>query len=399
VNILTKIDRFLRDILLFIYDLLRFIPYQIAFPAVSSMAFVNFPKEIFLIKTDEIGDYILFRNFLPFIKQNKKFKDYKIVLCGNSAWRDIANFFDVDYIDEFIWIEKKNFMNDLFYRYKFLKMLSSRKSALTINCSYSRSFFIDDAIIRSIPSERKIGFKSDLSNSYNWQLKISNKYYDELINSEEVVFEFYKNKILFEKIFCLNINLKQPNINCENLKSEFKINDNYVAFFIGGRYAYKRWDIGNFVKLGKYIIQNYGLKILLLGAISEAKLNSSFINKIEMQEQVIDLTGKTSLKDIIKILEHSKILVSNDTGIVHIAASVGTSAVVIANGTHYGRFFPYPDDTNKKMALIFPPEISTLIEKESFLQEKLKYRSLYDLNHVNYNLVKEKVDSFLHNLK
>lgn len=399
MNILIKIDRSFKDALLFIFDILKFILYQIALPAVSSITFDNFEKAIFLIKTDEIGDYILFRNFLPLIKQNEKFKDYKIVLCGNSAWKDIAENIDLDYVDEFIWLNKKKFMNNLFYRYKFLKTISLRNPELTVNCSYSRSFFIDDAIVHSIPSKKKIGFKTDLSNSYNWQLKISNKDYDWLVNCEEEIFEFYKNKILFEKIFNLNITLKQPYINCANLKTEIKINENYVVFFIGGRYTYKRWNLENFIKLGNYIIQKYGLRILLLGASSEEKLNSAFINKIGTQEQVINLTCKTSLTDIIKILANAKLLVSNDTGIVHIAFSVGTNTIVIANGTHLGRFLPYPADINKKMVVIFPPRISRLIEKEEFSFEKLKYRSLYNLNDVSYNLVKDKVDGFLQNLK
>ena len=399
MNILIKIDRSFKDALLFIFDILKFILYQIALPAVSSITFNNFEKAIFLIKTDEIGDYILFRNFLLLIKQNEKFKDYKIVLCGNSAWKNIAENIDLDYVDEFIWLNKKKFMNNLFYRYKFLKTISLRNPELTVNCSYSRSFFIDDTIVHSIPSKKKIGFKTDLSNSYNWQLKISNKFYDWLVNSEGEIFEFYKNKILFEKIFDLNITLKQPYINCANLKSEIKINENYVVFFIGGRYFYKRWNLENFVKLGNHIIQKYGLRILLLGASSEAKLNSAFVNKIETQEYVNNLTCKTSLTDIIKILANAKLLVSNDTGIVHIAFSVGTNTIVIANGTHFGRFLPYPTTISQKISVAFPPEISKLIEKKEFSFEKLKYRSLYNLNDVSYNLVKDKVDGFLQNIK
>ncbi|MDW8465862.1 MAG: hypothetical protein RML35_06685 [Chloroherpetonaceae bacterium] len=64
------------------------------------------PKTLLILRLDEIGDYVLFRNFLKEIRESERFKDYKITLCGNAAWKDLAEAFDKESVDEFIWISK-----------------------------------------------------------------------------------------------------------------------------------------------------------------------------------------------------------------------------------------------------------------------------------------------------
>jgi ADP-heptose:LPS heptosyltransferase len=48
------------------------------------------------------------------------------------------------------------------------------------------------------------------------------------------------------------------------------------------------------------------------------------------------------LNALVEIVAGASLLVGNETGAVHIAASVGTPSVCIAGGGHYGRFVPYP---------------------------------------------------------
>ena len=41
-------------------------------------------KTLLIVKTDGIGDYVLFRNFLGIIRSSDKFKDFKITLLGDG---------------------------------------------------------------------------------------------------------------------------------------------------------------------------------------------------------------------------------------------------------------------------------------------------------------------------
>ena len=47
----------------------------------------------------------------------------------------------------------------------------------------------------------------------------------------------------------------------------------------------------------------------------------------------IDLTGKTDLLQLAAVLEHCRLLITNDTGTMHVAAAVGTPVVAIFGPT------------------------------------------------------------------
>jgi ADP-heptose:LPS heptosyltransferase len=77
-----------------------------------------------------------------------------------------------------------------------------------------------------------------------------------------------------------------------------------------------------------------------IGRIIMASANAPLINRI----------GTTSLNALVEIVAGASLLIGNETGAVHIAASVGTPSVCIAGGGHYGRFVPYPPVINSKRA-------------------------------------------------
>lgn len=372
------------------FDLVKFIPLKLSEPGVFNKTISN-SEDILLVKTDEIGDYILFRNYLSVIKKTEQLKKYRIVLCGNIIWRDLAVKLDSEFVDEFIWLDKKQFTEKFNYRYKFLKTIQKREFEKVVNCSYSRSYYTNDSIVKHTNSNQKIGFVSDLSNSYTWQLHLSSKYYTKLIDSSTEIFEFYKNKILFEALINASIDQSKPEIIHAKIKSDIQIQHKYAVFFLGGKRNYKRWDIRNYIQLGNLLSKQYNLLIMLTGSESESGLNQDFLKNIENKKLVLDLTSKTTLLDLIKLVEGSEFLVSNDSGIVHIAAALNKEVFVIANGTHYGRFLPYPPEIAKNLNCFFPKEI----EEKMISSKQITYRSEYDINSVPVEAVQEKIDKFI----
>lgn len=115
-------------------------------------------KKILLIFLGEIGDYILFRNFIKEIKNDPKYKTYSITLCGNPLWKNISEKLDADNIDKFIWINRKKFLINIFYRFNILKKINKEQFEITIQPTYGRSFYLD-SIIRVSNSFEKIGNK------------------------------------------------------------------------------------------------------------------------------------------------------------------------------------------------------------------------------------------------
>ncbi|MDB5157788.1 MAG: lipopolysaccharide core biosynthesis protein, partial [Mucilaginibacter sp.] len=66
-------------------------------------------KRLLLIKTDAIGDYVLFRNFIEILKRSEKYKDYQIDLLGNTIWRELNLAYDKQFLNEAYFINPKSY--------------------------------------------------------------------------------------------------------------------------------------------------------------------------------------------------------------------------------------------------------------------------------------------------
>ena len=336
---------------------------------------------------DEIGDYVLFRNFLSVIKKAQIFKGAKIILCGNGAWKQLSESLDSNYIDEFIWINKKSFSSNLLYRFNILKRIRSLKSRTVVNYSHSRKFYLDDSIVRISGAVSKFGVVSDLSNLQNWQIKISDKYYSKLISTAEERFEFYKNKSLSEEITGEISNQYRPYLP-DIQGTVYNIPDNYILVSIGARFRHKRWSPQKFAEAAKLLSSDFS--IVLTGSKDDAK----YVREFEkVFNGFYNLTGRTSLTDLISLVKKSRLVISNDSGIVHIAAVLNAKAVVLHNGTHYGRFLPYPSEMKIPQIVIHPPQLYKINPKER--EKVFFYRSDLDINSITVGRLLESVKEIL----
>jgi len=114
----------------FIYNLIQKL-------AIAGDASTN-KQTLLIVKIDEIGDYVLWRNMLTCFRQSERFRNYKITLCGNEVWKDLTLTFDKKNFDNFIWLNKKKFKSDMRYRYDFLKSVYKCGFEIVINPVFSR---------------------------------------------------------------------------------------------------------------------------------------------------------------------------------------------------------------------------------------------------------------------
>ena len=93
----------------------------------------------------------------------------------------------------------------------------------------------------------------------------------------------------------------------------------------------KRWPAERFAKLGDELIEQ-GKQVLLIGSKDEEDVTAAVTSR--MRNSPVVLTGKTTLDQLIGILSISDLVVTNDTGPAHIAASLGRPTLVIFGPTN-----------------------------------------------------------------
>jgi ADP-heptose:LPS heptosyltransferase len=354
-------------------------------------------KSILIIRFDAIGDYILFRNFIGVLKENEKYKDYKITLVGNIKWKELAEYLDSDYVEKFIWIDTIKFNKNLFYRYLKLKEITLSAYDIVINPVWSRTYDMD-CIVKVVNAKEKIGFKGDTSNIHPLIKKISDKYYTRFIDGENsIIFEFYRNKEFFEKLLGYEIKIKKPYI--ENKKITFQRFKelkglNYCVLFIGASADFRKWGVENFAKVAKYIKQNYNYEIVLCGGVEDIEKTIDF-EKIYGRDY-INLVGTTSLVDMIEILSSANLVITNETFAHHLAVALSVkNIVVISNGNHFGRFIPYPNEIWDSYYPVYHPDIEKDLSEYEKLSNKYGYGSNLNINEITVDMVLKEIDKIM----
>ncbi len=111
----------------------------------------------------------------------------------------------------------------------------------------------------------------------------------------------------------------------------------YTAAVIGATHFTKRLPVQKWVEL----INNYPLTLFaLLGGPSEKDAAESIIN--QCGKNVVNLVGLTSLQQSALLMSEAENIITNDTGMLHIAAALKKPIISIWGGTlkEYG-FWPY----------------------------------------------------------
>ena len=117
--------------------------------------------------------------------------------------------------------------------------------------------------------------------------------------------------------------------------------------------------------------------------------------KCHTSKACFDMTGKTTLPQLAKLISLSKILISNETSAVHFAAAVGTPFVCLSNGNHFGRFNPYPKEMNVKSIYLYPDEIEKKVNDVEFLSNKYRFESNLDINSITPDKVMTAIEKLL----
>jgi heptosyltransferase-2 len=121
-------------------------------------------------------------------------------------------------------------------------------------------------------------------------------------------------------------------------------NKKVIGFCPSAKHSTKRWPQERFAELGIQLVDEYGVKILLFGGPDDKERCSAIadtINKRTIKGSAVDLTGELSLLESAAAIEACTLIVTNDSGLMHIASAMNKKVVAIFGSTvrEFG-FFP-----------------------------------------------------------
>ena len=110
----------------------------------------------------------------------------------------------------------------------------------------------------------------------------------------------------------------------------------------------RRWSRENFIQLIQKINAKHpALKILLIGRKGEKEYTERIAQEIN-NANVLNTAGETNLDELIGLIQHARLMISNDTGPMHIAYSTNIPVICL-----FGPCSPDQYGTSKNAHIIY----------------------------------------------
>ena len=104
---------------------------------------------------------------------------------------------------------------------------------------------------------------------------------------------------------------------------------------------FRNWSAENYAAAANHARKKFGCRIILTGGPSP--LEKDYGRRISdiCGPDVVNLVGKTSLKELLAVIEASDLMLAPDSGPVHMATAVGTPVIGLYATSNPGRTGPY----------------------------------------------------------
>ena len=159
---------------------------------------------------------------------------------------------------------------------------------------------------------------------------------------------------------------------------------------------FRSWSINNYIELIRYLINRNDLQVILTGGISPTEKSYSEQLNTAFDDRILNLIGKTSIREMAALIKHSDMLISPDSGPAHIGTIMGTPVIGLYAMTNPQRSGPY--NSTKWIVNKYPEALKKYLDQ---LPEEVKWGQKipepYAMNLITSNDVITKIKQLIDN--
>lgn len=316
---------------------------------------------LLVLRPDAIGDYILFRPWLRWLREASPWAGWRIVIAGNQVWRELALEFDADCFGDALWIERRRLMRSPLSFLRIARRLRRFRADLLLYPVASREL-LGDLLVRTSGARQAIAAECDGINLDQRMARHSDRWYTRLIPLVSRGFEFQRTRSFFSGL-CAAERADFPAdtrmLPSGGAGNSAKRDD--VFIFPGAGDPRRRWPAGTWSRVGRFCVAR-GLQVFVCGSSAERAL----CQEVAACSGGESLAGSLGWKELVLRVSQAGLVLCHDSMALHLALACAVPVVCISNGNHYGRFVPYPDHLLKSpLAVLVPPAVLRATDPES----------------------------------
>ncbi len=318
-------------------------------------------QNILLIKMSSLGDIL---HTLPFAAAlRKRFPQARITWLVHPQFAGFVP--DPPVIDEVIYFDKVKFNKlglsaKLKYFCEMRSLLHSRHFDLVIDMQG----LFKSAVLAAISGcANRIGYSEMREGSGLVSRAITGTH------AKDHVIERYLDvaRYLGAKVETLDdVQFPMPDLTKEGASVEQKLRDlgynggSYVVIVPGARWWTKEWPLAYYAQLVRKITAD-GTFVVLAGGPDDAAKGAQIAEAAQCSK-VLDMTGKTSLRELAALIKGCSFYISADTGPLHFAAALKKPLVAMYGPTKADRTGPY--GSNNSTVLLSPAACAGCLKKK-----------------------------------
>jgi len=164
------------------------------------------------------------------------------------------------------------------------------------------------------------------------------------------------------------------------LEESISDDSSVIGLCPGSKMAAKRWPLDRYERVSKQLLsKSPRYRVVVLGGPEDQTTGEDI--RRSLGERVINLAGRLSLLESAEALRRCRLYVGNDTGVMHLAAAVGTPCVgIFSSRDHPGRWDPIGSNhiVLRKEVPCSGCMLETCIEKEMLCLKEIKVEEVLD---------------------
>lgn len=293
-------------------------------------------RDVIMLRLDLIGDCTMFTGAAKAIRA--LYQDRNMTVVCLSISRPV--FERLGIFDTIISVDFKPHEIDYEKLIPLIERLRTGSYDLLLQPQVSK-LPLADILAAAIKCNKRIAIETKPGNSSAAWVKMVNFLYDRFIPYPRgIVSEFDYYGAFVRGLGNASYKTTRPSL---TFGEQHFIEGDYYVLYPAGSLSQKFWPLDRFAHIANHIYEKTGLVGVILGAAHEQWVSDQLkesLNRLTAMS-VIDLTGRTSIFDVIDIIGNAKFVVSNDTSGVHIACATNTPSIANAGGWHFKRFLPY----------------------------------------------------------
>lgn len=341
--------------------------------------FSQAPKSLCIFRLSAIGDVT---HILPVIHTLKKvWPETKITwVIGKLEYQLMKSLPDVEFVEFnkadgwLAYIKLRQQLNDRQFDVLLMMQAALRASIASL----------------FIPASYKLGFDRARAVDFQWLFSNSKISGESRVHVLDSYFQFLEAIGIEEKHFNWELPISEDDI---NYAEEIVKNKPYVVInpcSSARRNNWRNWPEDRYAAIVDYL-NSKGFTVILTGGPSQIEIEFGQFISNQCQSKPIDLIGKTSLGELLALLQQAQFVIAPDTGPAHMATIVDTAVIGLFASSNPLRTGPYK--SLKLLVNRYPEALQTFKQKiveEAGWGERVRDPNVMDL--ISVDDVKQKID-------